>query len=55
MRKATNIVWDVDEPEDAEGLPTEIDIPDDVEDDEVDDYISDITGFCHYGFYIEKN
>ena len=25
--KATNIIWDADDPEDLEGLPTEIDIP----------------------------
>ena len=25
--KATNIVWDVDDPEDLEGLPTEIELP----------------------------
>jgi len=28
-----------------------MDIPDDLDDeDEISDYISDQTGFCHYGF-----
>ena len=59
--KAINIKWDVDYPEDLENLPKEIEIPNDVlgyedgEDvdeymDEVSDYISDVTGFCHFGF-----
>lgn len=34
-------------------LPNEIEIPEDVEDDdEISDYLSDITGFCHKGFEI---
>lgn len=49
--KAVNIKWDVDCDTDYDFLPTEIDIPADMEDeDEISDYISDITGFCHYGF-----
>ena len=50
--KAINIKWDVDTEEDLEDLPTEIEIPDniDIEDDVISDYISDVTGFCHYGF-----
>jgi len=52
--KAINIKWDVDCPEDLENLPEEIEIPDDLLDyeyeDETSDYITDLTGFCHYGF-----
>ena len=50
--KAINIKWDVDYEEELENLPTEIEIPNniDIEDDTISDYISDITGFCHYGF-----
>ena len=51
--KAINIKWDVDYEEELEDLPTEIDIPNniDIEDDDaISDYLSDITGFCHYGF-----
>ena len=53
-RKATHIQWDVDELEDLELLPTEIDIPDDMTDmEEISDYITDQTGFCHNGFISE--
>lgn len=55
--KATNIQWDAD----CDELPTEIEIPKDfisengeVDEDAVSDYISDETGFCHYGFEIEE-
>ena len=41
-RKATHIQW------------TEIDIPDDMTDmEEISDYITDQTGFCHNGFIVE--
>ena len=43
-RKATHIQWDVDNLEDLELLPTEIDIPDDMTDmEEISDYITDQT------------
>ena len=49
--KAINIIWDVNVEEELEFLPTEIEIPDySKNDDEISDYISDYTGFCHYGF-----
>lgn len=59
--KAINIKWDVtDGAEDMtqeeineilESLPTEIDIPEGMTDeDEISDYLSDETGFCHLGF-----
>ena len=48
--KAINIIWDVDDEEELEFLSTEIEIPDGMEDDEISDYITDCTGFCHYGF-----
>lgn len=53
--KAINIDWDIDCEEDRESLPTEIEIPADMEDeDEISDYLSDITGFCHKGFELIK-
>lgn len=63
--KAINIQWDVDYPEDLESLPKEIEIPydvfgyedgDDIDEymDEIGDYISDVTGFCHFGFDVEN-
>lgn len=49
--KAVNIKWDVDSDEDYEYLPSEIEIPDEITDeDEISDYITDETGFCHKGF-----
>lgn len=52
--KATNIEWDVDNLEDLEYLPTEIEIPEGMTDEEeISDYISDETGFCHYGYVLE--
>ena len=52
--KATNIIWDIDGVEIE--LPTEIDIPDGMTDeDEISDYLSDETGFCHYGFDLVEN
>lgn len=52
--KATNIVWDTDSQEVMESLPTEIDIPEGMEDDDaISDYLSDFTGFCHYGYVLE--
>ena len=52
--KATHIEWDVDFPETLEALPTEIVIPEGMVDaDEISDYISNVTGFCHCGFVLE--
>lgn len=49
--KAINIIWDVDFEEDLENLPIEIDIPNGMTDEEeISDYITDETGFCHNGF-----
>lgn len=62
--KAVNIQWDIDYPEGLK-LPSEIEIPEDIIDEDVDeydyeakldaisDYITDITGFCHKGFEME--
>ena len=52
--KAININWDVDHIEDLETLPKEIIIPNDIETlEDISNYISDTTGFCHLGFDIE--
>ncbi len=48
---AINIQWDVDDNEDLECLPQKVKIPEGMtDDDEISDYLSDLTGFCHYGF-----
>ena len=48
--KVINILWDTDGEE--VNLPNEIEIPDwvDKDDDEISNYLSDETGFCHFGF-----
>ena len=52
--KAVNIKWDTDgDLELLQELPKEIEIPEhfiDEDFDEISDYISDVTGFCNYGF-----
>ena len=48
--KATNIKWYIDY-DDKGDLPTEIEIPDGMTDeDEITDYLSDVTGYCHEGY-----
>lgn len=49
--KAVNIDWDVDSPEETDQLPLAIEIPEGMTDeDEISDYLSEVTGFCHKGF-----
>lgn len=55
---ATDIEWDLDEGDDGSDLPKEVYIPEDVvlsegDSEAVGDYITDMTGFCHYGYVIE--
>ena len=53
--RATNIKWDVDYNENNELLPTEIEIPEGMTDEEeISDYISDETGFCHNGYELKN-
>ena len=55
MLKAINIMWDVDDKMDLKHLPTGIIIPEGMTDEEeISDYISDETGFCHDGFEVVK-
>lgn len=49
--KAINIIWDIDYENELLELPIEIELPIGMEDeDEISDYLSDTTGFCHKGF-----
>ncbi len=51
--RAVKIIWDVDNAEDLQNLPTEMDLPNGMTDpDEISDYLSDTTGFCHKGFSV---
>ncbi len=65
MLKAINIKWNTDGDEEVlQDLPTEMIIPDDLEEmykkdkeyalEEISDWLSDETGFCHAGFKLEK-
>ena len=65
MLKAINIKWDTDgNNEVLNKLPTEMIIPDELEEmykkdreyalEEISDWLSDETGFCHAGFEIER-
>lgn len=51
--KATCIEWDTDG-EDV-SLPTEIEIPEGMDTDDIEDYLSDVTGFCHNGYVLEPS
>lgn len=60
--KAVDIKWDIDE-EDFDNeteyeaalslLPTEVEIPNDIEEDDVEDYLADKYGYCVWSFDIE--
>lgn len=57
--KAVNIMWDVDGEDNPkkilENLPTEMEIPENMTDeDEISDWLSDETGFCHKGFELQN-
>lgn len=53
--KAIRIRWDVDCVSDLDYLPNEIEIPAGMTDiEEISDFISDTTGFCHNGFLLSN-
>lgn len=53
--KAVEIKWDVDNEKELDQLPVEMEIPEGFETaEEISDYISDETGFCHGGFRLIK-
>lgn len=52
--KAVNIEWDTDGNEDVI-LPSKIEIPEEMTDEnEISDYLSDLTGYCHFGFELKE-
>lgn len=52
--RAIDIKWDTDGDEEIlKTLPKEMDIPDDVDEENVADWLSDETGFCVFGFVLE--
>lgn len=49
--KAIHIQWDADGDEELlDFLPSEIQIPQNVGSEDVADWLSDETGYCHFGF-----
>lgn len=63
--KAYAILWDIDleEGETYEEMVEKLNLPEEIEiskeleyadEDEIGDYISDLTGFCHCGFKIKR-
>ncbi len=58
--RVEDIWWDTDTDEEFDELPRRIvvDVDDDINIDDVEDYISDwlsdTYGYCHHGFYYEK-
>ena len=54
-RQATDIQWDADglTIEECE-LPSSVDIPDNVADEDVGDWLSNEYGFCHTGFVLTR-
>lgn len=58
--KAINIKWDVTDGEEdmteseikeiLGTLPTEVEIPKEIDFEDVSDWLSDTYGFCHFGF-----
>ena len=53
--KATDFIWDIDFEKDIELLPIEIEIPDGMDENEIEEYISEVTGFCHKGFSLTES
>lgn len=52
---AVDIVWDTDsEDEEDIGLPSRVEIPFFVDDEEIADFLSDEYGYCVFGFNIEQ-
>lgn len=52
---AYNIQWDCDTINEQDSLPDVVEIPDSMTDPEdISDYLSDLTGFCHKGFELSE-
>lgn len=50
--RAVGIEWDTDGEE--VNLPTEMDVPDYLYEEEISDWLTEETGFCHKGFQVER-
>lgn len=52
--KAVNIMWDIDEDIVDGSLPDTVEIPNEIDEEDVADYLSDTYEFCVFGFDIEQ-
>ena len=50
--RAINIEWECDDDDILETLPDEIELPDDIEDEDTEDFISDSTGYLVRSFEV---
>jgi len=58
MIRITGIVWDTEDDgevisQDELGLPSDVEIDDDIDDDDIADYLSDEYGYCVICFSID--
>ena len=53
--KVTDIIWDVDDPRDLAYLPTTLEISDNVKEEDIGDYLSNLTGYCHKGYVLQNS
>lgn len=54
--RAIDIIWDIDDDEniiDELALPSEVEIPNGINEDDVADYLSDTYGFCVFEFNVK--
>ena len=59
MKMAYDILWDITDEEGINDgieidLPNAVKIPNDINEEEIGDWLSDTYGFCHYGFTITE-
>lgn len=59
MKKVTGIIWDTEDngeviPQEELGLPSEVEIDEDIDEDDIADYLSDEYGYCIMNFNAEE-
>lgn len=52
ITKTIGVEWDTDGMDEEElDLPSEVEVPNDIDEDQVSDWLSDLYGFCVKGWY----
>ena len=49
---AVDIEWDIDDEGSLENLPITVEIPEGMDEEDVSDYLSNLTGYCHKGYVL---